>query len=137
MGGPQGLAPRRRPRVSRRAVLTRTPRRPNSRPKCVFRVFILVGNVQICDSAAAARVVTNEIASRRGRGDTPAPEVGRAALLILSRNCHPQPGVNPILNGAKYVLLGSAGPLRYFKRVIAPFDDEQLAEGIQLTKDRL
>src|ERR1700757_1316439 len=86
MGGSQDPAAWRGPAFAGSPVLTRTLRRPDCRQKCVSWVLILGDNVQISDSAAAARVVMNEIASCRGRGETrPHPKVGHAALLTLSR----------------------------------------------------
>src|ERR1700747_1251899 len=83
MGGPQGPVARRCPALPRRAVLTGTLERPDRRQKCVCRVFIFVHDVQSTDSAAAARVVMNEIASCRGLGDTPAPECGPRSAFNL------------------------------------------------------
>src|SRR5438445_11598225 len=98
--------------------------------------IILGGNVQICDSAAAARVVMNEIASRRGRGETrPHPKVGHAALSTSTDYCQPQPAFDPILDGAIDVLLPEPRALRNFERMVTPFHNKQFGEGLELSDE--
>jgi len=83
-------------------------------------------------------VVTNEIASRPGPGETPAPTVGGPrSALILSRTRYPQPGFDPILNGATYIPLGDPGALRNFERMVAALDDMQIGGRLKQPDDRL
>jgi hypothetical protein len=79
----------------------------------------------------------NEIASCRGLGDRPHPKVGRAALLTSGDRNSPQPGFDPILNGAMHVLLLYAGVLWDLERMVTAFDDEQICEGSELGNNRL
>src|SRR5215831_11882350 len=120
MAGPQGAIARRRPALSGRSVLTRTPKRPARRQK---RCGGADGDERLLPAGAGGTRPHQRWAAQRSN---PSPVHDRS-----------KPGFNLILNSAKYVGLGERGVLRDVERVVAAFDGKQLGGGVQLGNDRL